>query len=89
VTELDAKARAKGLLRADQSITNVKAFRSAKKTLDIRSLLEISGVPGRPVSHTASTGVAQGVAAQPEGCGTSTGGLLSSPQGGEEEGRLR
>jgi hypothetical protein len=38
VSELEAKARAKGLLREDQSITHLKAFKRAKRSLGVTSV---------------------------------------------------
>jgi hypothetical protein len=38
VTELDARARAAGLLGERQSITHIRVFKRAKKSLGIRSL---------------------------------------------------
>ena len=46
VSELEATARAKGLLREDQSITHLKAFKLAKKSLGIRSVRAVSAGRG-------------------------------------------
>jgi hypothetical protein len=66
VTELDARARAAGLLGERQSITTAKVFKRAKKSLGIRSLRAGFGArsqwrwccaPKRPLDYLGSAGL--------------------------------